>query len=248
VEDTAGRAGQGGLAVVGIGELRRRLLPAQAMAGSRRRRLKAPSRTAVQGQLRCRRGIWRRPVLIMRPNGVQESIAELLGLPSAGLALQAEALVEDQQVLGGEHQLQPNLVGGEAPEGEVLEPGVLGAADPVLDPGRSAVAGLQRGQVTISLTGNEALKAVAVVVGEAELGTGWGRSRRQMTRLPKGQPPRSRSTNSQTAAPSRSSPSCLTAGTQALSGVARIASRTGSVRSKPTEKKTSNSCAACRRS
>lgn len=49
--------------------------------------------------------------------------------------------------LGGEHQLQPDLVGGELAEGEVAQPGVLTAADAVLDVGVGAVPGLELGQV-----------------------------------------------------------------------------------------------------
>jgi hypothetical protein len=63
-------------------------------------------------------------------------MAETLRLPTARLAFQAESLEEGEQVLSGEHELQPDLVGRELAEGEVAEPGVLAAADPVLDPGR----------------------------------------------------------------------------------------------------------------
>ena len=48
----------------GIAELR---CSRQVVAGMMRSRLKAASRTGVQGQLRCRRKMRRRPLLIMRP-------------------------------------------------------------------------------------------------------------------------------------------------------------------------------------
>ena len=76
-------------------------------------------------------------------------MAERLGLPGACLAVQAEALEEGEQVLGGEDQLQPDLVGGELAEGEVAKPGVLAAADTVLDTSVSAVARLELSQVGV---------------------------------------------------------------------------------------------------
>jgi hypothetical protein len=81
---------------------------------------------------------------------VEQPVAELPGLPAPGLSLQAQPLEEGEQVLGGEHQLQPDLVGGERLEGEVPEPGVLAAADAVLDVGAGAMAGLELGQVVAS--------------------------------------------------------------------------------------------------
>src|SRR5262249_32129611 len=107
-------------------------------------------------------------------DGVQKSVAEFLGLPVTRLTLQAKALVEDQQILGGKHQLQPDLVGGKVTEGKVLEPGVIGTTDPVLDAGVGAMACLQRGHGARGLIGDKDLEAVAVVIGEAELGTGMG--------------------------------------------------------------------------
>lgn len=70
------------------------------------------------------------------------------------------------------------------------------------------------------------------------LGPGCGRSRRTITRAPSGQPEpdRSRSRVRSVTWPfSRGWPSWSSAGVQACSSTARIARRTGSVRSKPTE-------------
>jgi hypothetical protein len=53
------------------------------------------------------------------------------------LATQAEALEEHYQVIGHQHHLKPHLVGHEAVEGEVGQPGLLGATDTVLDAGVS---------------------------------------------------------------------------------------------------------------
>jgi hypothetical protein len=55
----------------------------------------------------------------------------------------AEALEEGDQVLGGEHQLKPDLIGSEVVEGQIAQAGVLGAADTVFDTGVGPVAGLQ---------------------------------------------------------------------------------------------------------
>src|SRR5215469_17588021 len=82
---------------------------------------------------------------------VEKPVAEPLRLPAARLAIQAEVLEEGEQVLGGEHQLQPDLVGGELTEGEVAEPGVLAAADAVLDASVAAMTGLELGQVGVVL-------------------------------------------------------------------------------------------------
>jgi len=49
-------------------------------------------------------------------------MAERLGLPAPRLAVQTEALEEGEQVLGGEHEFQPDLVGGELAEGKQRSP------------------------------------------------------------------------------------------------------------------------------
>ncbi len=59
------------------------------------------------------------PVAGHAAGDVEESMAEPLRLPAARLAIRAEPLEEGEQVLGGAHQLQPDLVGGELAEGEV---------------------------------------------------------------------------------------------------------------------------------
>ena len=56
-------------------------------------------------------------------------MAERLRFPAACLSVQTEPLEEGEQVLDGEHQLQPDLVGRELAEGEAAQSGVLAAAD-----------------------------------------------------------------------------------------------------------------------
>src|SRR5215472_4213850 len=99
-------------------------------------------------------------------------MTERLRLPAARLVVEAEALEEGEQVLSGEHQLQPDLVGGELAEREVAEPGVLAAADAVLDASTAAVARLEPRQVGVVLVGDEHLEPEPLVVGEGELGAG----------------------------------------------------------------------------
>ena len=57
---------------------------------------------------------------------------------------------------------------------EVRKAGGLGGADAVLDAGALPVAQLKGGEVAVGLVGGEHLEAVAVVVGEAQLGAGVG--------------------------------------------------------------------------
>src|SRR5262245_45997371 len=99
-------------------------------------------------------------------------MTEPLGFPSACVAVEAEALEEGEQILGGEHKFRPDLVGSELAEREVAQPGVLAAADAVFDPSAAAVTRLEPGQVGIVLVGEKDLEAEAQVVCEGELGAG----------------------------------------------------------------------------
>jgi len=90
---------------------------------------------------------------------VEEAVAEALRFPLGGLAVEAEALRPGDQVLGDEHQLQPDFVGGEVAEGQVAQPRRLAAADAVLDPGVATVTRLQGRQIGVRLVGDEHLKA-----------------------------------------------------------------------------------------
>ena len=61
-----------------------------------------------------------------------------------------------------------------APEGEVAKSAFLTAADPVLAGGAGALELLEAGDPAALLVGEEDLEAVAVVIGEGELGAGVG--------------------------------------------------------------------------
>ena len=163
---------------------------------------------------------------------VQQAVAEAFRLAAAKLTVQQQGLCPGDRVLADQDQLQPCLVGGEVAEGEVAQPGVFGRSDAVFDAGAVAVAQLEGGDVCVWLVGDEDLEAVAVVVGEGELGAGVGplAAADHACRLgPAGRGRVERELHTQ--APSRTSPLGSTAGVQAASGIVRIAALTGSVRS-----------------
>jgi hypothetical protein len=121
------------------------------------------------------------------------------------------------------------------PRGQVLEAGVLAAADPVLDDGVLAVQLLEPLDPAALLVGDEDLEAVAIVVGEGKLRPGMGTL--AADRACPRRPVQEVEAELGTAAPSRCSLAWVNAGRQARSGSARTASRTGSVSSKLTEKR-----------
>jgi len=174
-----------------------------------------------------------RAAAVERESGgdVQQLVAQSFRFGSGEIAVEQERLGPDEQVVREHHDLDPYLVERELFERHVRQPGVLVVTDPVLHPGALTVATLDRREVLIVLIGEDRLEAVAVVVGEGEL-SGCGRSRRTINLEPSGQPDSSTCSVISTTSPfSRSLPSWSRAGTQASSGISRIAWRTGSVRS-----------------
>jgi hypothetical protein len=105
---------------------------------------------------------------------VQQPVAQRLGFGAGQRAGKEQRLGPAAKVLGGQDQLEPDGVAAPAVERQVGQAGGLGGADAVLDPGALPVAQLQPGQVRVGLVGEEDLEAVAVVVGEAQLGAGVG--------------------------------------------------------------------------
>ena len=108
------------------------------------------------------------------PGGVQERVAQALGLGPGEIPFEAPPLHPGEQVAGHEDDLGPRLVVGEALGGEVGEAGVLGVFDGALAASASAVEGLQEAEVLRWVVGDEDLVAVALDVGEGELGAGMG--------------------------------------------------------------------------
>lgn len=106
------------------------------------------------------------------PGYVQDAVAQPLGLADRVLAIEHELLCPDEQVVAGERELQPRSVCRERGERQVRGASGRECLDAVLDLGVLAMGGLQRRDVVVLLVGDEALEAVAVEVGEAQLRTG----------------------------------------------------------------------------
>jgi hypothetical protein len=118
------------------------------------------------------------------PGGcVQQSVAQRLGLAGGELAVERESLCPGGQVLGDQGELEPDGVVVEVAEREVLQAGLLGGANAVFGGGAGAVRALELDRVAFEV-GQRGQEAVAVVVGEAQLGAGVRRSRRTITRVP----------------------------------------------------------------
>jgi site-specific DNA recombinase len=103
------------------------------------------------------------------------------------------------------------------------------------DAGTLAVAQLKSGDVGVGLVGHKDLEAVPIGVGEAELRAGVGLSRRQIARVPAGQPARSSWSSSATSAPGRDWPWASMAGIHGPGGTASTAARTRSSQGRLTE-------------
>jgi hypothetical protein len=100
--------------------------------------------------------------------GVQQAVAQCLGLSGSEGALQAEQPQPAQQVAGDHGGDAPGLVDLIGFRGQMLDTGVLGAADPVLDPGVGAVAGFEEDRLPSGGVGGDQL--VAPPVGGLEQG------------------------------------------------------------------------------
>jgi hypothetical protein len=163
--------------------------------------------------------------------GVQQPVAQRLGLADGEFAVEGERLCPGGEVLGDQRDLDPDGVVIEAAEGEVLKPGLLGGADAVLGVGAGAVQPLTLDGVATEI-GQRDKEAVPVVVAEAQLGAGVRAFAADEQPRPVG--PAAQVDGvviSATHAPSRTSPSWRIAGVHADSGSVRIAPRTASVRS-----------------
>lgn len=108
-----------------------------------------------------------------QPGGdVQQPVTQQPGLDPGQFAVEQGGLGPGEQVAGGQGQLQPAGIERELPGRRMVQPGVLGSADPVLDPSAGAVPGLQLGQLEADGVGGEGLEPLALRVGEAQLGAG----------------------------------------------------------------------------
>ena len=103
--------------------------------------------------------------------GVQQSVAQCLGLAAGEFAVECQALCVGDEVLGCQGDLQPHLVVVEVAEGEVLQAGLLGGTDPILGARPRSVQALKLDRVAIEV-GQRGQEAMAVVVGERQLRAG----------------------------------------------------------------------------
>ena len=104
---------------------------------------------------------------------MEQAVAEpfRFGVGEAG-AVECEVSAPGQQVVGAEHELQPGVVDRERVRWQVGEAGGFGVADLSFDAAASAVERFEVGDVGVGQIGDEHLVAVAVDVGEGELGAG----------------------------------------------------------------------------
>ena len=100
---------------------------------------------------------------------VEQAVAEPFRLGEREFGVEDEQSQPGEQILGEQHELEPGLVGLERLEGEAAEAELLLFLDAVLDAGVEAVTPLELGDVCVLLVGEEALVAVSVLVGEAQL-------------------------------------------------------------------------------
>ena len=114
----------------------------------------------------------RRPPRARRPAALKRRSRSRLGSQRRAVPVQGEHLRPGEQLAGEGDDLGPDLVLGEAVQGEVAQAGVLGAADAVLAPGAAAVPQFQVGELAACGAGGEAGEAVAVDVGEPQLRAG----------------------------------------------------------------------------
>src|SRR3954471_22207568 len=88
--------------------------------------------------------------------GVQQLVAQLLGLDLGEVAVEEDGLGPGDQVGGGQRHLQPRLVDAEFARREAANAGLLDRFDPVLDPGVGPVTGLEEGELPAAGVGGHA--------------------------------------------------------------------------------------------
>lgn len=106
--------------------------------------------------------------------GREQPGAQGLGPGDAPGVAQCQLLAPGDQVQREEHDLQPDRVGGGVGVGQPVGAGVLGVGDAVLAAGALPVSGLQCCDVLAGVVGGEAGDAVAVDIGQGQLGAGVG--------------------------------------------------------------------------
>lgn len=87
--------------------------------------------------------------------GAEQPVAQRLGGGLGQVAGEADGLGLDEEVMGGEAELGPDVIVDDVVEGEVGESAGLGVADDVLGPGPLPLEQLQGGDVVIVGVGDE---------------------------------------------------------------------------------------------
>jgi hypothetical protein len=103
---------------------------------------------------------------------VQDAVAHTLGLGEPVLTVEGQKLCPDHDVVGCQRELEPRGVSGKRVKRQVRRAAGLERLDAVLDLGVLAVKDLQGGDVRVLLVGDEALEAMPIEVGEAQLRAG----------------------------------------------------------------------------
>ena len=104
----------------------------------------------------------------------EQAVAQGLGFPSPGGAVEAEHGHPGEHLVGELDDEQPDAVLREALQGQVRQAGVLGGADAVLAAGPAPVPHLQVSQLTGAGVGDEGGKPVAIDIIKTELSAGVG--------------------------------------------------------------------------
>ena len=157
---------------------------------------------------------------------VQQPVAQRLGLGQCEGAVQQQRLGPAGEVLGGQDQLQPDLVARQRSNGRFCRPVALAARMRSSTRARWRWRSSSRARSRPGWSVTKTWKRWPSWSVKRSWAPGWASSRRQIARVPSGQLCRStQPVSSTTSAPALTWPSGSTAGVQAASGWARIASR-----------------------
>jgi len=122
-------------------------------------RRNASASCSRQGQAESMRTTRRRCPRAIRAATWRQSVAQRRGLGEGQRALEQGGLGPGDQVRRGQGELDPGGVDRELRRRQPIQAGVLGAADPILDPGMSAVPGHEVRELPDPGVGGETLRS-----------------------------------------------------------------------------------------